>query len=970
MTKPLRILVVEDNAVTRKMLRVALQTEGYSVLEAADARAALAAARNGMPDLIVQDLILPDADGFDLALQLRALPGGSAVPIVAVSGFVGRMDEARTARAGFTSMLLKPVEPSRLLECVSALLPRRSQEAGVGAGIQLLVVDDDPVQLKLLRVHLTQFGFAVTEASGAEQALRLALERPPDVVVSDILMRSIDGFQLCGDVRRNPALSNVPVVLLSAHYTGDADRALAERVGASALVQRSPTLDELVPAILHARRSGAPPAPAQPSAELRLEHAQAVARQLERQVSINNGIARRCTVQAAQLSLLGGIADALSRHSDTAVALHDVLAATLDAAAISKGALFLVEDGGALNLRDAIGFNIVERAALSSFFGHRELLMQILEEKVPVAVPSENVARSVASDILSNAGAAQVEVVPLVSEGHAVGAIVLAAGETDVGSNEAVVFARAIGNQIVQSLELERSFRRLSESERRYRAVLENAHDAISILTPDCVFREVNGRLSALLGLPKDKIVGRPLTSFLSPHAAQASSGGGLAQDPDAGRSRPVELARPDGTTLFVEFSNSRIDIAGEELLVSIGRDVTDELRAQAQLLISDRMASIGMLAAGVAHEINNPLAAVIANLDLAARDLSVLKKQVGSPAALDPLTSEVRDARDAAARVKAIVRDLKVFSRVEQEPRTRVDVHRVLDSVTRMAWNEIRHRAQLVKDYGPIPWVLANESRLGQIFLNLIVNAAQAIPEGKANLNQIALRTWASKARDSVFVSVSDTGTGMSAETCRKLFTPFFTTKPHGLGTGLGLAICHRLVTELGGEISVESELGRGTTLRVSLPASMEEAERPSRAAPPFVAPGKHRILVVDDEALVGNVVRRSLMADHDVVYLPSAEDALKRILGGERYDLILCDLMMPVMTGMELHRRLLEEVPTQAARMAFLTGGAFTAAARTFLESVPNARLEKPFDLHGLEAFVNERLQELGKATKEEPP
>src|SRR3979409_2003524 len=153
MTAAPSILVVEDNPTTRKMLRLALVTEGYAVIEAADARSALAAAESALPDLILQDLILPDMDGLELLRRLRTLPGGTEVPILALSGFLSRLEEAQTAEEGVTGLLVKPIEPSRLIEAIRVYLPQPPALApSIGAGRRLLIVDDDPVQLKLTRI--------------------------------------------------------------------------------------------------------------------------------------------------------------------------------------------------------------------------------------------------------------------------------------------------------------------------------------------------------------------------------------------------------------------------------------------------------------------------------------------------------------------------------------------------------------------------------------------------------------------------------------------------------------------------------------------------------------------------------------------------------------------------------------------------------------------------------------------------
>jgi signal transduction histidine kinase/DNA-binding NarL/FixJ family response regulator len=394
-------------------------------------------------------------------------------------------------------------------------------------------------------------------------------------------------------------------------------------------------------------------------------------------------------------------------------------------------------------------------------------------------------------------------------------------------------------------------------------------------------------------------------------------------------------------------------DGAGVDGAVAVFRDMSQERAAQEQLMISDRMASIGMLAAGVAHEINNPLAAVIANLDLALAELQDLQES-----SLKEVNEMLEDARAAADRVKHIVRDLKIFSRHEETKDSAVDVHQMLDSTLRMAWNEIKHRARLVKEYGEnLPPARGSESRLGQVFLNLIVNSAQAIPEGNASRNQIKVST--SVEGTNVVVAVTDTGTGMSVETIRHLFTPFFTTKPQGVGTGLGLSISHRIVTSIGGELKIDSELGRGTTVRVILPIATSQDSDPAIKLAPGSAARRARVMVVDDEAIITATIRRLLSREHDVVTATRAIEGLHRIQSGERFDLILCDLMMPQMTGMELHDKIQAIDPDQAGRIVFLTGGAFTASARQFLDRVPNQRIEKPFDAQHLRLLVNDRVR-----------
>jgi CheY-like chemotaxis protein len=267
------------------------------------------------------------------------------------------------------------------------------------------------------------------------------------------------------------------------------------------------------------------------------------------------------------------------------------------------------------------------------------------------------------------------------------------------------------------------------------------------------------------------------------------------------------------------------------------------------------------------------------------------------------------------------------------------------------------------VKDYAQAPEVVANEARLGQVFLNLLLNAVQALPESRVEQNEIRVVVRPA-GRDRVVVEVHDNGVGIAPQVRGRIFEPFFTTKPVGIGTGLGLAICHGIVTALGGSLTVESEVGKGSVFRVELPAARHGASTPAVAGTsatpsPRAAASRGRILVVDDEPIVCFSLERLLASEGQVVAVTSAREALDRIRSGERFDVILCDLMMPEMDAPAMHAELMSFAPEQAERMVFVTGGAFTMRARDFLDRVPNARMSKPFDVDALLALVRSRLQ-----------
>ncbi|PRP90107.1 Sporulation kinase A [Enhygromyxa salina] len=392
--------------------------------------------------------------------------------------------------------------------------------------------------------------------------------------------------------------------------------------------------------------------------------------------------------------------------------------------------------------------------------------------------------------------------------------------------------------------------------------------------------------------------------------------------------------------------------------------DTSDRKDLQARLMLSDRMASIGTLAAGVAHEINNPLTYVLANLHILGKRADKATNGEHGDAARDQLCSQdtlqlLRETADGARRVRDIARDLKTFSRSSDEVQP-VDVRQVLDSSVRMAINEIRHRAQLERNYMDVPLVLANSSRLGQVFLNLIVNAAQAIPEGAADDNLIRLETTTGPDGHAE-VTVTDSGSGIEQRLIARIFEPFVTMKPVGVGTGLGLYICRDIILNIGGVIEVESEVGEGTSFKVRLPPAPADAV----LRPQGPTPGRKReksiprarLLVIDDEPNIGRSFVRSL-PEHDITVVDSGREGVRLLDEHNKFDLIFCDIMMPDVTGRDVHEQISERHPEMLDRIVFMTGGAFTERAGDFIERV-NARLiDKPFDVATIRTVLREKL------------
>jgi PAS domain S-box-containing protein len=425
-----------------------------------------------------------------------------------------------------------------------------------------------------------------------------------------------------------------------------------------------------------------------------------------------------------------------------------------------------------------------------------------------------------------------------------------------------------------------------------------------------------------------------------------------------------ARLLRRDGSLGTVEIATAAMDdFDGAPATVVLARDISERQRMEARLVQVDMLSSIGTLAAGIAHEINNPLSYVTLNLGAMARKLTALRTahEQSDPAFAAALCRELEQllviTQDGADRVQQIVRDVRVFARGSVQPRAPIELPRVLDSTIQLAQNSIRHRAHLVRDYEPAPLVDADEPRLGQLFLNLLINALQAFDDDERRA-EIRVRIGTA-SNGAAIVEIADTGRGIAADELGRVFEPFFTTKAPGVGTGLGLPICRSIVSSLGGTIDIDSTPGQGTRCRVILPATARTASTeppPPILEAPSPTPARLRMLLVDDEPMLLRALAEELGEHHDVTCAASGDEAID-LLTTRGFDVVVCDVMMPIKSGIDVFKAVRQAKPGLERRFVFMTGGAFTPAARNFLVSLPNPKLEKPFsyeELHRAIALV----------------
>jgi PAS domain S-box-containing protein len=494
----------------------------------------------------------------------------------------------------------------------------------------------------------------------------------------------------------------------------------------------------------------------------------------------------------------------------------------------------------------------------------------------------------------------------------------------------------------------------------------EYAACAMIVVDPEGTIAEANRAAEQLFG---QLLVGRPFLDLVAPGDRDYTRLRLLKDNHPAGTE--LTALGADGRELTVELSTSNL---GGAVLVVLS-DVTERNRLRQQAAQADKLAAVATLAAGIAHEINNPIAYVLANLGflkvdveavrvLAARlralgeekdskrKLALVDELVADPALsrfLLESSEMVRECQQGAERVRDIVKGIKGFARVDDTEIGAVSVNELLDTALTMCAPEIERRARVERDYAPdLPQLVVSPGRLNQVFVNLLANAAHAIEEGAVDKHRIRVRT--ARDDDRVRIDISDTGKGIAPELLPHIFDPFFSTKPIGAGSGLGLPVSHEVVRGHGGDIQVTSTPGRGTTVTVHLPLQSGRLAPEKAVAPPASAT-RARVLIVDDEEFLLRVFKRMIGQRHDVTTALGGRAAMARLAAATApFDAIVSDLAMPDVSGLELHRHVAEKYPGLERRMVFVTGGAYSRDGKDFLQRVPNIRLDKPFQPHEL--------------------
>ena len=491
-----------------------------------------------------------------------------------------------------------------------------------------------------------------------------------------------------------------------------------------------------------------------------------------------------------------------------------------------------------------------------------------------------------------------------------------------------------LGNRMVRQIEADRAAQ-LKASEARHRSLLETTFDGVLVVQNQRVVEASAGVLE-LLGLPADKVVGEPLSDVLR------SQGNGErlpTTELEEGQHSVVVANAVSGTSLALELSARTLPHPGGPSLFVAVRNVTRQRAAEAQLKASERAISLGQIAASLTHEINNPLTYILANLELLER--------------AGPQATELKEAREGAERIQALIQDILQLARAPTGSGTSVNVEEVVHSALRMTAQLVACRARPVVQLGPAPNVMGHAGRLGQVLVNLINNAANAMASGHPAEHRLGV-SLLTGADGRVCIEVSDTGPGIPPNVLPRIFDPFYSGT--AVGTGLGLSISQRIVEDMGGELKVATS-PQGSTFTVFLPAMPAPEPATVPAAQPQLKPPRktvqgQRILLVDDEPMVLRALHRALKGNQ-ISTAESGTQALE-LCRQQSFDIILADMMMPGCTGMELHQQLEADGVLEHTPFVIMSGGAITEPALAFMRDFGGLLLPKPITLKELHRVV----------------
>ena len=829
----------------------------------------------------------------------------------------------------------------------------------------ILIVDDHEANRELLTTLLGYRNHQTVEAADGAEGLERARAIRPDLIITDILMPTMDGYEFTHRLRADPALAAVPVIFYSAHYLMHEARALAERCGVDYVVQKPVEPQELmrtVDAALGLVPVAVPPPPVE---EFDREHIRVLTDKLSTKAEeVQNLNARlEALIQIGQeLNVAQDPSELVERYCGAA---REVIGAMCASACITD------ESGRAIHRFCSGGVKTQEPGNPYPTCELRGPMLEVLAEgqcRRGRIWPGGELALG------CTPGLAPLDsylVAPVLTRNRAYGWIGLGnklggagfspdderilttlAAQLAVGYENSRLFEQL--KQRAEDLEREAAERRRSTE--KYRMVVEQASDGIMIADQEANIVEVNPRMLEMLGYTRDQFLELNVRDLI-PKDDQITN----PVNTDVPRVGEVfhkqrRFIRRDGGLSEMEVGGTRLE---DGRILAIVRDVSERNRLETQLRQSQKLEAVGRLAGGVAHDFNNLLTVILGHSDLVISTLSPN----------DRVRRDLEDIRDAGARAAVLTSQLLAFSRKQILQPKVLDCNSAIANMTKMLSRLISSNIEIVTNCEADLWrAKVDPGQLDQVILNLALNARDAMPLGGKLIIETANRRFEGEQLSGqqqippghyVLLAVSDTGCGMDAETRSHLFEPFFTTKMPGKGTGLGLSTVYGIVRQSGGHIAVYSEPGHGTSVKVYLPRVVGAGETvdPADDGAPLPA-GTETILIAEDEDHVRSLTV-AILAQQGYTVLEACDGDEARSLAREyegEIHLLLTDVVMPKMSGKELAHELRRERPNMKVVLCSGYTGDTVMQQGVFDTSTPF--LQKPFTLRSLAVVVREVL------------
>ncbi len=769
------ILLIENNEMMRTLLCKQLEAEGYSVLEAGDSKTALILAEKNNIDLILQDLMLPDVDSLELNRDLKARLRDKKIPFIALAGILTQKDDLRLIEHYFSDFLVKPIDHAYFIDIIKTYLPLTSfVNTPISSKKTVLVVDDNPMQLKLLRLQLMNAGFEVKTAINGTEALEEIKKNTPDAVVSDILMPRMDGFELCYSIRNSTKLSNLPVILVTSHYIEEKDRELGNKAAATAYITRTPEAKEIILKLQQCFDLPESSAKSITSEIFEKNHLSALDRQLERQVLVNDQLKKYCALQSTQLSLLNDVVDALINSTQIENILNNVLSIFFDAVGISKSALYFIDKSDALQGQEWMGFSDTNKTALNQFFADFQLLREMCVNKKIIHIFSESAPNNLSKQLLLDLDITSLLLVPLTSRNMCLGVFFLGSKIIKVDDAQPINFIKLIGAQIGQAIALSSAFKNIVTSEHE----ISKRNVELALLN-DQLQKEIikKNEMSARAEALQDQLIMSARQAGMAEIAANVIHNvGNIMNSVNTSASLLREKIKESEMLKFIGNMHQLL----QEHADDFGRFICDDLKGkQFPQYLQMVIKILGDENAQLLLELNH------------------LKKNIEN-------IENIVLAQRSLASVSGII--------------VETDIPKLIDDVLNINFRaDDSKKISIVRQFKKIKKVTTDKMKLFQIITHLIKNSVDALLLSTSLDKKIVISVY-EKDVEHIAIQIDDTGIGIFAEALEKIFLYGFTTKKDK--NGFGLHFSANTASEIGGCLSAESDgHGKGARFTLVLP-------------------------------------------------------------------------------------------------------------------------------------------------------